>query len=66
MGQKEFGQTYFSVLSAIKDGIAGNLLEESGKLGLSKEQLSKLIYVTQSAVDTVGGGAFNALSKSEG
>lgn len=64
MGQKEMGQAYFNTLSAIKDKIASNIAEESGRLGLSREQISRLIFVSQASVDDVGGSAFTSLTKS--
>lgn len=64
MGQKEIGQAYFNALGAIKDKIAVNLLEESGKLGITKEQLRRLVFVAQASVDDVGGSAFTSITKS--
>lgn len=64
MGQKELGQAYFNALGAIKDRLATNLLEESGKLGLDKEQLRRLVFVAQASVDDVGGSAFTSITKS--
>jgi len=66
MGQKELGQAYFNTLSAIKDKIASNIVEESGKIGLTKEQLHRLIFLAQASVDDVGGSAFTSLTKSAG
>ena len=64
MGHKELGQAYFNALGAIKDKIAVNLLEESSKLGISREQLHRLVFVAQASVDDVGGSAFTSLTKS--
>ena len=65
MGQKELGQAYFNALGSIKDRISVNLIEESAKLGLTKDQLHRLVFITNSTVDDVGGSAFTSLTKSD-
>ena len=64
MNEREFGANYFSMLSGVKDVISQNMAVTGRELGLNDEQLRKLIFSAQAAVDTVGGNAFNALSKS--
>jgi hypothetical protein len=64
MGQRELGQAYFNTLSAIKDKIASNLMEESGKIGLTKDQIRRIVFLAQASVDDVGGSAFTSLTKS--
>jgi hypothetical protein len=52
------------MLMGVKDVISQNMAVTGRELGLNDEQLRKLIFSAQAAVDTVGGNAFNALSKS--
>jgi hypothetical protein len=64
MNDRQFGETYYSVLQTMKDSIEQNLVQVSRDTGLNSEQLRKVIFAAQASVDQIGGNAFNALIKS--
>ncbi len=64
MNQREFGQNYYAVLSAIKDSIAMNVGLELRRNNISADVAGKIIHAAQNSVDQIGGNAFDTLSKS--
>lgn len=64
MSERKFGSTYFEVLSAIKDSLDNELSSSGIRMGLSEEQVKRLIIVAKDSVDNVGGSALKVLYKS--
>lgn len=64
MNEARFGQSYFEVLSSVKDQVGTNLFVACSELGLDREAIQKIVFVAQSTVDSAGGNALPALIKS--
>jgi len=66
MKERQLGEAYFNALAGIKDSIASELFTECNKLGLTREQIQRIIFVAQGTVEGVGGRAFTSITKSAG
>ena len=64
MNENSFGKVYFEVLATINDQLANNLAQVCLENRIDQEVIRKILFVSQSTVDSTGGNALPALIKS--
>jgi len=62
--ESNVGKEYFEILRAINDQLSIRLAQTGIEMGLSRDQISKLIFVAQGTVTGVGGNGAKNISKS--